>query len=82
LAYHLRKDKTKYRGFFKNKIWAILRSLWINFVRISDSLVKISQKVKINVNYTLHFGNITNFITFLVILTHLKLHRKLKFEIY
>jgi len=35
LAYHLRKDKTKYRGFFKNKIWAILRSLWINFVRIA-----------------------------------------------
>jgi hypothetical protein len=41
LAYHLRKDKTKYRGFFKNKIWAVLRSLWVNFVRIANNLESV-----------------------------------------
>lgn len=46
LAYPLRKDKTKYRGGFKNKIWAILRSLWVNFVRIANKLKKEAIKVK------------------------------------
>jgi hypothetical protein len=39
LAYHLRKDKTKYRGLFKNKIWAVLRCIWINCVRIANYLM-------------------------------------------
>ena len=37
LAYPLRKDKTRYRGYFKNKMWAILRSTWINCVRITQN---------------------------------------------
>ena len=34
LVYHLRNNKSKYRGLIKQKIWAIFRSLWINLVRI------------------------------------------------
>lgn len=40
LAYPLRKDKTKYRGLFKNKIWAILRCTWVNCVRIGNFIAK------------------------------------------
>lgn len=40
LAYPLRKDKTKYRGLFKNKIWAILRCTWVNCVRIENFIAK------------------------------------------
>ena len=40
LAYPLRKDKTKYRGLFKNKIWAVLRCAWVNCVRITNFIIK------------------------------------------
>jgi len=43
-AYHLRKDKTKYRGLFKNKAWAFLRALWVIFVRIANHLAKNGNK--------------------------------------
>jgi len=43
VAYHLRKDKTKYRGFFKNKTWAILRCAWINCIRIANYLVETAK---------------------------------------
>jgi len=61
LAYHLRKDKTKYRGFFKNKIWAILRSLWINFVRIAGNLIKGSQKIEANVRNALNLTRLESY---------------------
>lgn len=50
LAYPLRKDKTKYRGLFKNKMWAILRSLWVNCVRITNHLVEKAENEAINTN--------------------------------
>lgn len=34
LGYHYPNAKSRYRGLIKHKIWANLRSLWINFVRI------------------------------------------------
>jgi len=36
LAYHLGNNKSKYRGLFKQRIWAICRGLWINLVRITN----------------------------------------------
>ncbi|MEA1939499.1 MAG: transposase [Candidatus Caldatribacteriota bacterium] len=78
LAYHLRKDKTKYRGFFKNKIWAILRSLWINFVRIASNLIKECQKIEANVRNALHFGVFVDFIFLILNLTRLESYKKLK----
>jgi len=78
LAYHLRKDKTKYRGNFKNKIWAILRSLWINFVRIAKNIANIRQKTKVNVNNILHLEVLVNFSTIFLILTCLESYKKIK----
>ena len=72
LAYHLRKDKTKYRSLFKNKIWAIIRSLWINFVRIAGNLIKGSQKIEANVRNALHFSVFGNFIFLIFNLTRLE----------
>ena len=79
LAYHLRKDKTKYRGKFKNKIWAILRSLWVNFVRITKYLVKESKKLHQNVMNTLYFDMFVNILNFLIILTQLECNKNHRF---
>lgn len=34
LGYHYPNNKSRYRGLIKHKMWANMRSLWINFVRI------------------------------------------------
>lgn len=38
LCYHLSGKKSRYRGLFKHKIWALLRCIWINFARIMKYL--------------------------------------------
>ncbi len=81
LAYHLRKDKTKYRSLLKNKIWAIIRSLWINFIRIAGNLIKGSQKIKANVQNALHFSGFVNFIFLVFNLMRLESYKKLKLQI-
>ena len=68
VAYHLRKDKTKYRGKFKNKTWALLRSLWINFVRIAKHTILKSNKTRLNANNSWLFVTFFNFIKFLTLL--------------
>jgi Transposase domain (DUF772)/Transposase DDE domain len=35
-CYHLRKDKAKYRGKFKMKLWATARAAYVNLVRIKN----------------------------------------------
>ncbi len=50
LALHLRKDNTRYRGLIKNKIWAILRCLWINCARIAKFVTKLCQRTNKNEN--------------------------------
>jgi hypothetical protein len=34
LGYHYSNDKSRYRGLIKHKMWANLRCIWVNFVRI------------------------------------------------
>jgi len=54
LCYHYPNNKSRYRGLSKHKIWANVRCLWINFVRILnftspaniDGLRKVKRKVK------------------------------------
>jgi len=77
LAYRLRKDKTRYRGKFKNKIWAILRSLWVNFVRIANNLKKTGADTQIKVKNALLLLFLVNFMQIISILTRLELHRKI-----
>ena len=36
LGYHYSNNKSRYRGLIKHKMWANLRCLWINFVRIAN----------------------------------------------
>ena len=81
LAYHLRKDKTRYRGYFKNKIWAILRGLWINFARIAGYLAKPSKKTESIVKFSLHFVCFLRIGNFPATLTRLDWLRKYKIQI-
>ena len=81
LAYYLRKDKTKYRGYFKNKIWAILRTLWINFARIPKHLTGTVKNTQSNVINTLHLAFFVKTLYFLATLTRLDWLRKHNMEI-
>jgi hypothetical protein len=38
LGYHYPNDKTRYRGLTKHQMWANIRCLWVNFVRIKNYL--------------------------------------------
>ena len=40
LGYHYPNAKSRYRGLIKHKIWANIRCLWINFVRIMNYIVR------------------------------------------
>lgn len=40
LGYHYNNDKTRYRRLIKHKMWANVRCLWVNFVRILKHLLK------------------------------------------
>jgi hypothetical protein len=40
LGYHYRGNKSRYRGLIKHRLWAISRSLWINFKRITAWIEK------------------------------------------
>lgn len=44
LGYHLRNNKSKYRGLYKQKMWAYCRGLWINLVRIINFIKQTCQR--------------------------------------
>jgi hypothetical protein len=44
LAYHLRNNKTRYRGRFKTQMWAVCRCFWINLVRIVNFIQQTCQR--------------------------------------
>lgn len=81
LAYYLRKDKTKYRGYFKNKIWAILRSLWVNFARIAKYLPGLVKNTQSDVMNTFHLAVFVKNFYFLAILTRLGWLRKYNMQV-
>ena len=39
LGYHYSNDKSRYRGLVKHQMWASLRCLWVNFVRILNHTI-------------------------------------------
>jgi hypothetical protein len=59
LAYHLRKDKTRYRGMFQNMSWAKCRCLWINFVRIENYCREIQKATTSGVKCYLRLFNLS-----------------------
>ena len=44
LGYHYSNGKSRYRGLIKHKMWANMRCLWVNFVRILKYIKHICQK--------------------------------------
>ena len=44
LGYHYSNDKSRYRGLIKHKMWANIRCLWVNFVRILKYIRQICQR--------------------------------------
>jgi len=40
LCFHTRNNKTRYRGLFQNKIWAVSRTIWTNLIRIKKHVSK------------------------------------------
>ncbi len=44
LGYHYPNAKSRYRGQIKHQMWANLRCLWVNFVRILKFITKGSEK--------------------------------------
>jgi hypothetical protein len=41
LGYHYRANKSRYRGLIKHRMWANIRCMWINFVRIMKYITSI-----------------------------------------
>ena len=50
LGYHYPNAKSRYRGLMKHKMWANLRSLWINFIRILKFIGEIPAKTALSTN--------------------------------
>lgn len=44
LGYHYPNAKSRYRGLIKHQMWANMRCLWVNFVRILKFVGKMAQK--------------------------------------
>jgi len=41
LGYHYRANKSRYRGLIKHRMWANIRCMWINFVRIRKYIASL-----------------------------------------
>jgi hypothetical protein len=78
LSFPLRNNKTKYRGRFKNQVWACCRCFWINLVRIINYIKQTCQRtiktMKMPVNIELWFNEIT-------LLTHFQLKSSSTFSV-
>lgn len=71
LGFHYPHNKSRYRGLIKHKMWANIRSLWVNFVRIVNHVnlqhktntfwSNFRSKKTLMVNITISIISITNF---------------------
>lgn len=55
LAYHYSNAKSRYRGIIKHQMWADVRSLWVNFVRLLKFIGKTTPKLSFLVKSALYF---------------------------
>lgn len=78
LSFLLRNNKTRYRGQFKQKVWAYCRCLWINLVRIINFMKQTCQRTfKME-----KMAHILSFYLKLAINKHHRMKFSLKFSIY
>lgn len=53
LGYHYSNAKSKYRGEIKHQMWANIRCLWLNFVRILKYIKQLCQRTLFFVRYAI-----------------------------
>ena len=51
LGFHYSNDKTRYRGLIKHKMWANIRCMWLNFVRIKNYVTQKLINTELEVIY-------------------------------
>lgn len=62
LGYHYPNDKSRYRGLIKHIMWANIRCLWVNFVRILKFVKQICQRTALSAKSALeNLGLALNF---------------------
>jgi len=79
LSFLLRNNKTRYRGQFKQKLWAYCRCLWINLVRIINFMKQTCQRTFKTMEKITH---ILSFYQKLAINKCYRMKFSLKFSIY
>lgn len=55
LAYHYSNAKSRYRGLIKHQMWANIRCLWVNFVRISRYIKQTCQGASFLADFLLKY---------------------------
>jgi hypothetical protein len=53
LAYHYPNAKSRYRGEVKHQMWANIRCLWVNFVRILKYIKQLCQRTSFSAKFAL-----------------------------
>ena len=53
LGYHYPNAKSRYRGEIKHQIWANIRCLWVNFVRILEYIKQLCQRTAYFTKYAI-----------------------------
>jgi len=71
LSFHTRNNKTRYRGIFKNKMWATMRCLWINFRRILNWVGKVCPNGSVFNNFVRFFQSIVDFQAYCMLFKYL-----------
>ncbi len=61
IGFHYPNDKSRYRGLIKHKMWANIRSMWVNFVRIKIFVTKRNKKILFWPNSSSLSGLLTQF---------------------
>jgi len=57
LGYHYSNAKSRYRGLIKHQMWANIRCLWVNFVRILKYINQTCQRTTILARYMLKYSS-------------------------
>ena len=64
LGYHYSNAKSRYRGLIKHQMWANIRCLWVNFVRILKYLNPTCQRTAILARYMLKYSSFELYFAF------------------
>ena len=77
LGYHYPNAKSRYRGLIKHQMWANIRCLWVNFVRILNYIQQLCLKTGFFVTYLVKSLFNELYLTFKLLLTAILPYHKL-----